>query len=192
MYYPASPIKPSNSAKNWKQNVWDSLVLTHISRHAFLMALPFVWTAENDAKMLLCQWMRTFRCVSVYAKKKHGPTNLCSYIISIGNSMICSDIWHKYHEWYFKIVIRNETILKYHELSWNSTALSQSNCSNFSCSSTMRGILILQINSTIWRHTNVNNVIVSVKLFLDVGNGKYIILCNFGGHFLSGFEVMIW
>ena len=22
------------------------------------------------------------------------------YWISIGNSMICSDIWHKYHEWY--------------------------------------------------------------------------------------------
>ena len=36
--------------------------------------------------------------------------------------MICSDIWHKYHEWYFKIVIRT-------------TALSQSNCRNFSCSS---------------------------------------------------------
>ena len=53
----------------------------------------------------------------------------------------------------------------------------------------MKRILILQINSTIWRHTNVNNVIVSIKLFLDVGNGKYIILCNFGGHFLSGFEV---
>ena len=29
--------------------------------------------------------------------------------ISIGNSMISSDIWHKYHEWYFKIVIRNFT-----------------------------------------------------------------------------------
>ena len=29
--------------------------------------------------------------------------------ISIGNSMSCSDIWHKYHEWYFKIVIRNFT-----------------------------------------------------------------------------------
>ena len=27
--------------------------------------------------------------------------------ICTGNSMICSDIWHKYHEWYFKIVIRN-------------------------------------------------------------------------------------
>ena len=31
------------------------------------------------------------------------------YFFSIGNSMICSDIWHKYHEWYFKIVIRNFT-----------------------------------------------------------------------------------
>ena len=26
--------------------------------------------------------------------------------ISIGNGMICSDIWHKYHELYFKIVIQ--------------------------------------------------------------------------------------
>ena len=29
--------------------------------------------------------------------------------ISIGNSMICSDIWHKHHEWYFKTVVRNFT-----------------------------------------------------------------------------------
>ena len=29
--------------------------------------------------------------------------------ISIGNSMICSDIWYKCHEWYFKIVIHNFT-----------------------------------------------------------------------------------
>ena len=29
--------------------------------------------------------------------------------ICIGNSMICSDIWHKYHEWYFEIVIHNLT-----------------------------------------------------------------------------------
>ena len=27
----------------------------------------------------------------------------------LGNSMICSDIWHKYHEWYFEIVIHNFT-----------------------------------------------------------------------------------
>ena len=92
--------------------------------------------------------------------------------ISIGNNMICSDIWHKYHKWYFEIVIRNVTsrlrqfwnimsgtYAKYHmqimllfvyttsckrfviftcryfKLSWNTTALSQSNCRNFSCSS---------------------------------------------------------
>ena len=29
--------------------------------------------------------------------------------VRIGNSMICSDIWHKYHKWYFEIVIRNFT-----------------------------------------------------------------------------------
>ena len=27
--------------------------------------------------------------------------------ICIGNSMICSDVWHTYHEGHFKIVIRN-------------------------------------------------------------------------------------
>ena len=26
------------------------------------------------------------------------------FVISIGNSMICSVIWHKYHEGYFEIV----------------------------------------------------------------------------------------
>ena len=82
--------------------------------------------------------------------------------------MICDDIWHKYHEWYFEIVtgnlrqFRNFTsgiYAKYHvqimllfvytnthkrfviftfsyfKLSWNTTALSQSNCRNFSWSS---------------------------------------------------------
>ena len=29
------------------------------------------------------------------------------FIICIGNSMICCDIWQKYHERYFEIVIRN-------------------------------------------------------------------------------------
>ena len=92
--------------------------------------------------------------------------NIC--LVCIGNSMICGDIWHKYHEWYFEMVIRNlrqfwnitSTIYaKYHvqimllfvytttrkgfviftcryfKLSRNTTALSQSNCRNFSWSS---------------------------------------------------------
>ena len=85
--------------------------------------------------------------------------------------MICSDIWHKYHKWYFEIVrsncwnlrqfwnITSGTYVIYHvqivllfvyttthksfviftwryfKLSWNTTALSQSNRRHFSCSS---------------------------------------------------------
>ena len=54
--------------------------------------------------------------------------------ICIGNSMISSDIWHKYLEWCFKIVISNswavrqvkfETILKYHE--WYLCQISRTN-----------------------------------------------------------------
>ena len=32
-----------------------------------------------------------------------------SILIRIGNSMICGDIWHKYHELYFEIVVGNFT-----------------------------------------------------------------------------------
>ena len=109
-------------------------------------------------------------------KKSKKPRNV-DQKISIGNSMICSDIiWHKYHKWYFKIVLRNlrqfrnitsGNYAKYHvqimllivytttlrrfviftsryfKLSWNTTAVSQSNCRNFSCSS---------ITMKIWIH----------------------------------------
>ena len=34
-----------------------------------------------------------------------------------------------------------------------------------------------------------NYVTVAIKLCLDVGN-DYIILCNFGGHVMSGFKVI--
>ena len=84
-------------------------------------------------------------------------------LISIGNSMIYSDIWHKYHEWYFYVLrtlfVRNAKLnhvhvqiillffntttrknfviftCRYFKLRWNTTALSLSNCTNFSCSS---------------------------------------------------------
>ena len=46
-------------------------------------------------------------------------------LICIGNSMISSDIWHKYHEWYFEIVMKFETILKYHE--WYCWQISRTN-----------------------------------------------------------------
>ena len=41
--------------------------------------------------------------------------------ISIGNSMVCVDIWHKYHERYFEIVngSKFEAILKYHDTKYH-------------------------------------------------------------------------
>ena len=47
----------------------------------------------------------------------------CQYFhhdICIGNSMIWSDIWHKYYERYFEIVIRREAgeIWDNFEISW--------------------------------------------------------------------------
>ena len=34
------------------------------------------------------------------------------------------------------------------------------------------------------------NVIVSIKLCPEVGNGESIVVCNFGGHRMRGFEVL--
>ena len=35
-----------------------------------------------------------------------------------------------------------------------------------------------------------NYVFLSIKSFLEVENDKYIIMCNFGGRNMSGFEVI--
>ena len=100
---------------------------------------------------------------------------ITTLFVPVGNSMICSDIWHKYHKWYFEIVLHNlrqfwnitsGIYAKYHtqimllfvytttrksfviftcryfKLSWNTTAMSQSNCRNFSCSSITVFILL--------------------------------------------------
>lgn len=45
---------------------------------------------------------------------------------------------------------------------------------------TLKGIWILSVSSTINQ----------VTLILIVGNDKYIILCNFSGRIMNGFEVI--
>ena len=42
----------------------------------------------------------------------------------IGNSIICSDIWHKHHERYFEIVIRNFTSSQASEI-WDNFEISR-------------------------------------------------------------------
>ena len=48
----------------------------------------------------------------------------------------------------------------------------------------LTGNLVLIIR----RHNNVNYVIRSIKLYVDVGHSEYIILCNFGASIMSGFK----
>ena len=49
------------------------------------------------------------------------------------------------------------------------------------------GFSNLPINSTTWRHNDVKLLCQC----LDVGNDEYVILRNFGGRFMSSFEVII-
>ena len=70
-----------------------------------------------------------------------------NFFICIGNSMICSGICTKYQ---FRIMLllvyittRKRFVIftcRYFKLSWDTTALSQSDCRNFSCSSSINYI----------------------------------------------------
>ena len=105
---------------------------------------------------------------------------ITTLFVPVGNSMICSDIWYKYHKWYFEKNLRqfwnitSGICAKYHvqimllfvytttrksfviftrryfKLSWNTTAMSKSNCRNFSCSSITVFILTTWEISAIW------------------------------------------
>ena len=138
----------------------------------------FKW--ETSSALCLKKVVCTVFNFALYPPKWSYLKNLW---LSIGNSMICSYIWHKYHEWYFEIVIqisravigewnlwqfgnitsgiyakchaqimllfvytttRKSFVIftcRYFKLSWNTTALSQSNYRNFSCSSIIQEIL---------------------------------------------------
>ena len=118
----------------------------------------------------------------------------------MGNNTICSDIWHKYHKWCFKIVTCNFTsgqaseiwdnfeisqvvfmpnimykpcyylfntttgnsfvifTCRYFKLSWNTTALSQPNCRNFSCS-------IIMNDNTMKQSTGTAMVVIALISF---------------------------
>ena len=49
---------------------------------------------------------------------------------------------------------------------------------------------MLPINSILGRHYDVKLPHFTNKLYVDVGNGEYIILCNIGGCIMSVFEVL--
>ena len=138
--------------------------------------------------------------------------------------MICSDIWHKYHEWYFKIImlyeiswaIRREKFetfwnimsgiyAKYHmklmllivyttthkkfviftygyfKLSWNTTALSQSNCRNFSCSSINLEIIIGRLDYNLSLESEWKSLMVP-----QCTSSLFFVIMAFGSYMLCG------
>ena len=77
--------------------------------------LHFRWTKgmATVGSAIVCDYMETvlFAIVDRLRSYENQPLVFqCNdNCICIGNSMICSDIWHKYQEWYFKIVLHNFT-----------------------------------------------------------------------------------
>ena len=149
-----------------------------------MSTLPVFWEVVSNF-----YWQDSYFISFITVNRNLLSTALMHAYVRIGNSMIRSDIWHKYHEWYFKIVMHNlrqfwnitsGVYAKYHvqimllivytttlrrfviftcryfKLSWNTTALSQSNCRNFSCSSIRRDNFttnprfFLKLNSLLW------------------------------------------
>jgi len=129
----------------------------------------FTFSFEIDAPNIISCAPKIFSCAPTKLTSGSTSAPKLKFKLWALNSMICSDIRHKYHEWYFEPLgewilrqfwnIMNGTYAKYHvqimlsfvyttahkrfviftysyfKLSWNTTALSQSNCRNFSCGS---------------------------------------------------------
>ena len=78
-----------------------------------------LWSSLQDIWGIFWGWWRRWRTVT-------SALNIVAILdfISIGNSMICCDIWHKYHKWYFEFVIRNFTSVRRWNLRqfWNITS----------------------------------------------------------------------
>ena len=106
-------------------NVWN---LIPFDRRNRLLNAFFREKFEDFYSILF--WIRATMLKSTIKlfQRKHALRalqNRCEVlIISIGNSMICSGIWHKYLEWYFKIVIRNFTSRQASEI-WDNFEISQ-------------------------------------------------------------------
>ena len=138
----------------------------------FLCRTVFIFLMRSVQFQFTCLFINSFYpCQSKVAF--HLSELTCQTIprvmrICLGNSMICSDIWHKfntpsdiskllnlrqfwnitsgvyakYHVQIMQLCVyttfRKRFVIftcRYFKLSWNTTALSQLNCRNFSCSS---------------------------------------------------------
>ena len=114
-------------------NLMNFLWITKSQLRVQRICLPSILSKETNNKINFEKlFFKTHNCNPFQSSLSLSiPALFC---ICIGSSMICSDIWHKYHEWYFEIVIRIsrvfrrvkfETTLKYHE--WHLWQISVTN-----------------------------------------------------------------
>ena len=112
----------------WYTDEWNLRQLWHITsgvcaKYHVQVILLFVYTTTCKRFVILtCRYFKLSRNTTAISQW-NCRNFLCSSIvmiitISIGNSMICSDFWHKYLEWYFEIVIQASEIWDNFERSW--------------------------------------------------------------------------
>ena len=99
--------------------------------------------------------------------------------ISISNSMICSDIWHKYHEWYFKLLyviewairrVKFETILKYQK--WHLRQISHTNHAIICLTTTLKSFVIFTCRylKLSWNTTALSQSTAKISHIVVVSN----------------------
>ena len=115
---------------------WNITSSVYARYHVQIMLLFVHTTTRKRFVIFTCRYFKLSWNTTVLSQSNSWNFSCTSIIvvivmISIGNSMICTDIWHKYHEWYFEIVIqvyrrvKFETILKDHE--WILCQISRTN-----------------------------------------------------------------
>ena len=92
---------------------WEpGMILLKFSKNIFNPSHHRLKTRHPPSRYMWSKDERQLKQVDIWtswrSSRKIGECN-ASDRICIDNSMICSDIWHKYREWYFEILIRNFT-----------------------------------------------------------------------------------
>ena len=99
-----------NLTRLMAREIWDNFEIPQLvfmpnitKKHAIICLYYY----PHRFVIFTCRYFKL--CWNTTALGQSNWRNQSCSSISIGNSMICSDIWHTYQEWYFKIVIRNFT-----------------------------------------------------------------------------------
>ena len=112
----------SNCIQNPKLVVFAVYIAPFLSQsNKALQGFQILVSLVNRTLFPWCLWKF---CSRVDFMSAFIPAETTKRGVCIGNSMICSDIWHKYHWRYFEIVIRNFTS-RYASEIWDNFEISQ-------------------------------------------------------------------